>query len=603
MAVSRADQACAEVINGLKISGLTWGVQETPYSAYVTIRKKFQKGVDTNNLAASMTQSMRADEENETLRRNLDKLNSDYNALKASHDTEKAVAQSQDAGYRTLSHNYDSLIKKFENLKLDYAAEVDNSENLAKSLHLVNQELVQKTNVIKSIPPDYLDALERLRSDKPCCRERSKREEDLETKLKSAETDLKDADLKEKALIRDHYLQVQEVQNHKVWITDLRDLLQEKDTLIKVLKNHINKMVTNRNCFDDSYSYPAELFDQIPSHSPEMANGIDKKKLKKERQRQKRLDEAQARESNDSRGGIDPAEIDPAEIDPAENNPVETAPETVTDSLSQESSASREDTAPDSTCIPYEEEKGESDDVFLLDTLSHVLGEIFTREMHGKRPSNLKFIYQPIGEMIQAISKLPPEQSINSSPELSKVLDNTPSKINMGGKFHFNLRETASTVLEIYNECSSDQLTVLRKLDRDQLFMIGGNIQKLVEAITNDHIGNDKLLRLHANESNFDWFQNEFGDGGRYLSRSCDNIKYVTLYNAGRLIAYQTLEPAAAKRGVTGSAEQVKATDQQLDSATGGVMERVNVEREEASTSNGEISSTTISSTTPWPNQ
>ena len=68
-------------------------------------------------------------------------------------------------------------------------------------------------------------------------------------------------------------------------------------------------------------------------------------------------------------------------------------------------------------------------------------------------------------------------------------------------------------------------------------------------------------------------------------------------------MAYQTLEPVPAKRGVSGSTEQVKATDQQLDSATGGVMERVNVEREEASTRNGEISSTTISSTTPWPNQ
>ena len=76
MVVSRADQACAEVINGLKISGLTWGVQETPYSAYVTIRKKFQKGADFNNLAASRTPSQRADEENEILRRDLDNLNS-----------------------------------------------------------------------------------------------------------------------------------------------------------------------------------------------------------------------------------------------------------------------------------------------------------------------------------------------------------------------------------------------------------------------------------------------------------------------------------------------------------------------------------------------
>ena len=81
MAVSRADKACAEVINVLKISGLTWGVQETPYSAYVTIRKKFQKGVDINNLSASRTQSARA-EEDETLRQNLDKLNSNLTLSK-----------------------------------------------------------------------------------------------------------------------------------------------------------------------------------------------------------------------------------------------------------------------------------------------------------------------------------------------------------------------------------------------------------------------------------------------------------------------------------------------------------------------------------------
>ena len=105
MALRRADQACDEVINGLKVSSLTWGVQEMPYSAYVTIRKKFQKGVDINNLAASRTQSERADEESETLRRDLDKLNSDYNTL----NTEKAVTQSQDADYRTLSRTHDSL--------------------------------------------------------------------------------------------------------------------------------------------------------------------------------------------------------------------------------------------------------------------------------------------------------------------------------------------------------------------------------------------------------------------------------------------------------------------------------------------------------------
>ena len=48
--------------------------------------------------------------------------------------------------------------------------------------------------------------------------------------------------------------------NYKVLTDDLRDLLQSKNTLIEVLKNHINKMVTNMNCLDDSYSYPCLLY-------------------------------------------------------------------------------------------------------------------------------------------------------------------------------------------------------------------------------------------------------------------------------------------------------------------------------------------------------
>ena len=290
MAVSRADKACAEVINGLKISGLTWGVQETPYSAYLTIRKKFQKGVDINNLSASRTQSGRA-EEDETLRRNLEKLNSDYNALKASLDTEKAVTQSQKADYKTLSCAHDSLLKNFENLKLEYAAEVDNSENLTKSLQLVNQELEQKSKVIKSIPPDYLDALERLRSDKPCCRDKSEREEVLETKLKSAENELKDAKSDVNALGTELLELRQYCQTKSSVVINEANLilLENKDKLIKFLKNQISNLVTNMNCFDDSYSYPADLFDhQLPSQSPEMSDGKDKKRLKKERQRQKR---------------------------------------------------------------------------------------------------------------------------------------------------------------------------------------------------------------------------------------------------------------------------------------------------------------------------
>ena len=195
MSISPADKACAEVINSLKISGLTWGVQETPYSAYLTIRKKFQKSAVIPHLSVSTIG--RAEEESDLLRHKLDTLNSDYNGLKASHDADKAVILKLKTDYEALEQTHDSMIKKFEDLKLEYAAEVDNSENLAKSLHTANTELQLKSDVIRSIPPDYLGALERLQNDKPCCRDRMGREKELE---------MKNSDLEKKSASREAFL-------------------------------------------------------------------------------------------------------------------------------------------------------------------------------------------------------------------------------------------------------------------------------------------------------------------------------------------------------------------------------------------------------------
>ena len=154
----------------------------------------------------------------------------------------------------------------------------------------------------------------------------------------------------------------------------------------------------------------------------------------------------------------------------------------------------------------------------------------------------------------------------------------------------------------------------MKKITDDNYSSLGLNISKLAAAtINHDLIGEEiysltdspySLLCIQANKSISEWFKDEFGDWGRYLTHSCDNTKYVTLYNAGRLIAMQSLGPDVAKEDTCEVAEQEKATDQLL------VVERVNVERGDSinSTTNGDNarSSTneenSISSTTPWPN-
>ena len=70
-------------------------------------------------------------------------------------------------------------------------------------------------------------------------------------------------------------------------------------------------------------------------------------------------------------------------------------------------------------------------------------------------------------------------------------------------------------------------------LSRESSAITDISMEILIDTLSNPgEIGEDNLLCIHANESNFDWF-NEYGDGGRWLTRSYDNIKYVTSCNAG----------------------------------------------------------------------
>ena len=189
--------------------------------------------------------------------------------------------------------------------------------------------------------------------------------------------------------------------------------------------------------------------------------------------------------------------------------------------------------------------------------------------------------------MIRAVIQLPPDTNLDYSPEVGEVLDNT-----------HDIR-TAEIVYEIMRVLDPNQLTVLRKLnDNEGIARISKNIKTLVNTILNfEPYGMDKLLRIHADESNFDWFKNDFGDGGQWLTRSCDSIKYVTLFNAGRLIAVQSLGPVAVESDDCLGAEQEMTTDQLLvraprwvtEKGVGGVYSK-----EESPTSNEEsISSPT----------
>ena len=68
--------ACGQVMYNIKMSELNYVVKETPFSMYVTIRKKFLKGSVKNDIQADITNAtIEKEETNEERRKILEKEN------------------------------------------------------------------------------------------------------------------------------------------------------------------------------------------------------------------------------------------------------------------------------------------------------------------------------------------------------------------------------------------------------------------------------------------------------------------------------------------------------------------------------------------------
>ena len=83
MAVS-TDFACGQIIFSLKSSRLNYIVKETPYSAYITIRKKFMKDVTESQENHVIEHANVADVADNVVKNENDALKRELNDLKTS---------------------------------------------------------------------------------------------------------------------------------------------------------------------------------------------------------------------------------------------------------------------------------------------------------------------------------------------------------------------------------------------------------------------------------------------------------------------------------------------------------------------------------------
>ena len=58
-------ESCAHTMRTLRSTGLTWGTQETPYSLFLTIRKRFLKDAKISPTARNPTNTLSVDKGNQ----------------------------------------------------------------------------------------------------------------------------------------------------------------------------------------------------------------------------------------------------------------------------------------------------------------------------------------------------------------------------------------------------------------------------------------------------------------------------------------------------------------------------------------------------------
>ena len=123
--------SCAQIMRAVRSSGLTWGTQETPFSMFLTIRKRFLKNAKISPYTARPP----------THTLGVDKGNQQYEQLLTVNRESQLTIQNLESG--------------MERLKNDLEGEVNNSEKLNNALS-VSKALVNNLNT------KYVEAVEQV---------------------------------------------------------------------------------------------------------------------------------------------------------------------------------------------------------------------------------------------------------------------------------------------------------------------------------------------------------------------------------------------------------------------------------------------------------
>ena len=158
----RAHKVCEQLLNYVKVSNLNYLVNETPYSAFITIRKRFTKGSeDITNVTLVQDDSNIVDD----LKRKNNLL-----AIKCKDFASEHESLSKDnSDLKTKLENY-----KEENIKVNQKLFILKGEIVNQELALkkVKEEAVEKSKCNQSIKDKLLEVQENLKATKKLAQEK-----------------------------------------------------------------------------------------------------------------------------------------------------------------------------------------------------------------------------------------------------------------------------------------------------------------------------------------------------------------------------------------------------------------------------------------------
>ena len=286
-------ESCAHIMSAVRSTGLTWGTQETPYSLFLTIRKRFLKDAKTRLTTRNPTHTL-----------GVDRGNLQCEQFDASNTEMQLKIQTLEDGIERLRNDLEGEVSSNE--KLNIALNV--SKSMVDNLNTKYAEAVEQVNKSAKTFADHDKSKKALKkANEEVSRLTKKTNESLKAITKLRETSIPEADYN-KMLQQNYHLKEQLLEADERANIAEEEIFTFKEQNAK-LSNQVTKLMialNNSNSCQDALEKQISDKVALDNNLVLAANGtsprqLTRKELKKLRQKTKKiLTKKQDTENNDA---------------------------------------------------------------------------------------------------------------------------------------------------------------------------------------------------------------------------------------------------------------------------------------------------------------